>query len=268
MSAERLLKGKTENRIWELDFIRGFCICLMIMDHTLYDLAYVFRERWFPDGASGGILYALCEFAHSWYFPWVVRDFFWCTTVFCFIFICGISCSFSRSNLKRGLKLAGVAIALSIFTYGADYFSGQNDQFTIRFGVLHMLAACILLYCLLRPLSAKWRFVIAFAAIAPGLVFSFRPMATDVQFFALFVHTTSGFRSADYFPLLPWLGYFLLGTLVGPALYKNRTSLFKTRVRDHACRPILFVGRHSLFFYLFHQPLVYLVLLSLSFFLF
>lgn len=236
------------------------------MDHVLYDLAFVFKFRWFPDGyTGGGILYALCDFAGNFYFPWVLRDIFWCTTVFLFVFICGISCSFSRSNLKRGLKLAAVAVLLTLFTYSVDTFLGQKDEFTIRFGILHMLAASILLYCLLRRLDYRIQIFIALAAIIKGLIFSFTPFETNVQLFALFINTTSAFQSADYFPLLPWFGYFLLGTVIGPRVYRQRRSFFAKFSVRHPLRPVTFTGRHSLFFYLFHQPIVYVILMGISF---
>ena len=94
------------SRIWELDFVRGFCIVLMIIDHALYDLAFVFRYQWFGGQESQGLLYWLTNFAATDFFPSTFRDIAWWIAVFLFVFICGISCSFSHSNLKRGLRLA------------------------------------------------------------------------------------------------------------------------------------------------------------------
>lgn len=48
-------------RIWELDFIRGLCVALMILDHLFYDLGFVFPQQWFADGGSG-IIYDICYF--------------------------------------------------------------------------------------------------------------------------------------------------------------------------------------------------------------
>ena len=61
-----LNKGQNEGsrllreRIWELDFIRGLCVFLMIFDHMMFDLAYVFNDAWFPGGEGQGLLYYLC----------------------------------------------------------------------------------------------------------------------------------------------------------------------------------------------------------------
>ena len=53
-------------RIWELDFIRGLCVALMILDHLFYDLGFVFPQQWFADGGSG-IIYDICYFARNFY---------------------------------------------------------------------------------------------------------------------------------------------------------------------------------------------------------
>lgn len=75
-----------------------------------------------------------------------------------FIGSCGISCSLSRSNLKRGLKLLAVALALSGATALMDLIMDQQSFF-ISFGVLHMLALSMLAYAGLsrfRPLAFHW----------------------------------------------------------------------------------------------------------------
>ena len=69
--------------------------------------------------------------------------------------------------------------------------------------------------------------------------------------------TAPGFESADYFPLLPFLGYFLLGAALGRWTYANRQSRFREKTFD---QPILhffcLCGRYSLFIYLIHQPIL------------
>lgn len=249
-----------KKRIWELDFIRGFCIFLMIMDHTLYDLAFIFQNQWFGRDEAGGFWYWLCNLARTGYFPWILRDILWGPAVFCFVFICGISCSFSHSNFKRGLRLTSVALVLTGFTWSLDWFTGQENQFTIRFGILHMLAASILLYCLLRRSGQIFMLLSGLFAIAVGAYFSYIPLDTTVDYMAILVHSTANFHSADYFPLLPWFGYFFTGAAIGPWIYVKHRSLFPGQGTRGWMRPILFTGRHSLIFYLFHQPVVYVIL--------
>jgi uncharacterized membrane protein len=226
MKYNRLYDEYSGIRIWELDFLRGFCILLMIMDHTLYDLAYIFRHRWFGGQEAAGFLYKLTEFAAKEYFSWFLRDVGWWIAVFLFVFICGISCSFSHSNLKRGLRLAGVALLLTLVTYGMDWYMAQENQFTIRFGVLHMLAASILLYCLLSRTGPLFMLILSFFFVAIGIYFLYFPLESTVSYSAMLVRSTADFYSADYFPLLPWFGFFLAGASLGPLLYKERKSFF------------------------------------------
>jgi len=233
------------------------------MDHTLYDLGFVFREQWFGNAEAGGFWFNLCEFARYDYFPWAGREMVWPVAVFCFIFISGISCSFSHSNIKRGLRLAVVALLLTAVTMGMDWFMGQEDQLTIRFGILHMLSASILLYCIFKKFGKIFMLFAGLFAIAVGIYFSYVPLETSSYYMGILVRSTSGFQSADYFPLLPYLGFFLIGGALGPWLYPNRRSLFGIDGNRGFMRPVLFTGRHSLIFYILHQPVVY-GLLSLA----
>jgi uncharacterized membrane protein len=67
---------------------------------------------------------------------------------------------------------------------------------------------------------------------------------------------------ADYMPLFPWLGVFLIGCVIGRICYKDKKTLFTGRgkVMKAIARPVEFIGRHSLIIYLVHQPLVYAIL--------
>ena len=74
--------------------------------------------------------------------------------------------------------------------------------------------------------------------------------------------TAPSFESADFFPFFPYFGYFLLGALWGKTLYKNKKSLFPNFPKlSFLC----FCGRHALFFYLAHQPvLIFLIEAALA----
>ena len=70
--------------------------------------------------------------------------------------------------------------------------------------------------------------------------------------------TLNNFHSIDYFPLLPWFGVVLIGVFLGNSLYANYTRSFKLRNLSDLTpmRVLTFLGRHSLFIYLIHQPLL------------
>ena len=63
--------------------------------------------------------------------------------------------------------------------------------------------------------------------------------------------------SSDYFPLLPNLGFFLLGAELGRTLYRDKKSRLPERWGDWPpVRLLQAVGRHSLWIYLLHQPVL------------
>ena len=58
--------AKKRGRIWELDFIRGFLILLMLIDHLLMTVDYFYGPEWLhlSHGATNGFtrFYAAAEF--------------------------------------------------------------------------------------------------------------------------------------------------------------------------------------------------------------
>jgi uncharacterized membrane protein len=69
--------------------------------------------------------------------------------------------------------------------------------------------------------------------------------------------TPYGFVSSDFFPLLPNLGYFLLGSVLGRTLYREKKTLLP-RVNENnlIIRFFRFCGEHSLLIYMVHQPVL------------
>ena len=64
------------------------------------------------------------------------------------------------------------------------------------------------------------------------------------------------FASSDYFPLHPNLGYFLIGAAIGKTLYRKKESLLPALADYGIWKPLCFLGRHSLWVYLLHQPIL------------
>ena len=260
-SAAKLLPTE---RIWELDFVRGFCVLLMICDHVLFDLGFVFLSSWFPDGGSG-VVYGLCHVCRYVYWDHPLRMVVHVLVIAGFIASCGISCSFSRSNVKRGLRLLLVAVVISGVTWLMDSLLHTN-AFFIRFGVLHMLAISILVYSALRPLGLWPSLLGGVAVVIAGWCID--PSASaSTGFIPFALGLTDKLPSGDYFPLIPWLGWLLIGAALGAVLYKNRRSFFPGKGKAPALRPILWMGRHALLVYIIHQPVIYgfLFLLGLIF---
>ena len=70
-------------------------------------------------------------------------------------------------------------------------------------------------------------------------------------------YTAPGFQTSDYFPLLPNLGYFLVGAVLGRTVYRKKQTLLPTiNPKNPLILALSFCGRHSLWIYLLHQPIL------------
>jgi uncharacterized membrane protein len=67
----------------------------------------------------------------------------------------------------------------------------------------------------------------------------------------------SNFTSGDYYPLIPWIFAFLLGTSLTKYITNNKMpkKFYSTRLRSFE-----FLGRNTLIIYLVHQPIFIAVL--------
>ena len=211
-----------------LDAWRSLAIVLMIVYHFLYDLA----------------LFGVITWEQMFCTPLNIMQKFICCS---FILLAGASARFSRSNLRHGIIviLAGIIVAIG----GA--VGGQ----TIRFGVLHCLGACMLLWPALKRLPI-WLVVLLGAAVI-GLGYWFDSFYITTAWLYPLGLKTAFFSSGDYFPLAPNFGWFLLGACLGRLLYKQKVSLLpKVNENLLPLRLLRFCGRHALLIYLLHQPII------------
>lgn len=242
---------RSARRIHFLDEVRGLCVLLMVFYHSFYTAGYIF-----------GV-----EFAA------VLFDFFTPAEPFfagLFIFICGICCNFSHSNLKRGLLLGGVAVLLSTMLWCGIRLTILTKDTMIWFGILHLLAVCILLYVLLRPtlnFMPTWLgatlcavLFVLFWHVSPyeGSYFGIQGLFTvstppvERNPLSYILGLCSVGSAGDYFPLLPWLFCFLAGVYVG----RWHRGFPAWMSRSH-CRPLSRLGKISLWVYIAHQPIIY-----------
>lgn len=223
-------------RIWEVDFLRGVAIILMVGYHLLYDLGAMVGVRSFLGFSTDLSTRA-----------WTIAQLFFAGL---FVVLSGISSTLSRGNVRRGLKLAAVALLVTAATYVFDRTS------TILFGILHCLAVSILIYGLLLEkaravvCAAAGVFVIGLGAVLSTLL---EGVAIRTDWLLPFGFHGAALNSFDYFPLFPWLGIFLVGAALGKSVYASKRSLVANPW------PVTFVnlaGRHSLLIYIVHQPII------------
>ena len=216
-----------KHRIPELDAARGICILAMVAVHAVYDLTELYPLlHWDAPPVftllqkQGGILFFL---------------------------ISGICATLGTSHLRRGVLVLGCAALVSAATY-------LTGSLPIRFGVLHCLGCCMLLWQFFRnaspPALCLW------GALTAAAGYLFRRLTVSAAYLYPLGLTAPDFVSADYFPLLPFFGFFLAGAALGKKYYPAKQSLFPNFSDRSFFRFLCACGRHSLWIYLLHQPVL------------
>jgi uncharacterized membrane protein len=222
-------------RFWEIDFLRGIAVIMMIVFHFMFDLNY----------------FSLYSF-ELWSGFWLIFE---RITALIFIFLVGISLTLSYAKhpsairfVKRGLKIFCCGLLITIAT---ALFLNQG---TIFFGVLHFIGTAVILAYPFVKYTYR-NIAIGTVLVVIGLYLS--TLLFDFPWLMWLGLAPSNFYTLDYFPLLPWFGVVLLGVFVGNKLYKNHKRIFKiSEATNPLARSLCFIGRHSLLIYLLHQPML------------
>lgn len=174
-----------------------------------------------------------------------------------FLFLVGVSLYLAHANgvrVKAFLKRLGVvalaAAAITLVTYVA------TPNAFIFFGILHHIAVASMLGVLVLGWPVLLLLVLAGAIIAaPHLIHS--------TFFDHPVFWWTGLSNTvpptnDFFPILPWFGVVVLGIAAAKVAAGSGLLVRLAAIRPARRLSILTVtGRHSLLFYLAHQPILF-----------
>ena len=222
-------------RVWELDALRGLCILCVVVVHLLYDLVYF-----------GGLSLSLPP---AYLF---VQDY----GGVIFVVLSGLCATLGSRSFRRGLIVFGCGMGITLVTYLMYRLGMADSSVVIKFGVLHLLGVCMMLYPLFRKLSTPGLVTLGIILIVFGYVFS--TCTVEAKWLFPLGLMYPGFTSGDYFPLLPHLGWYLIGVCLGRTLYQEKRTLLPGSFQDSAlARFFCFCGRHSLLIYLAHQPVCY-----------
>lgn len=224
-----------KKRIWELDAMRGFFIWVIMFIHLSYDLVDMF-----------GIIKPAYPQLYAFQFAWGGTP---------FLVIAGISATLGSHPVKRGLTVIGGGMLCTAATLGMYLLDFADKGIIIYFGVLHCLGLCMLLWVAFRKCPWYLLGILGILLSAAGLYF--KTLTVSHPYLILLGLCPRSFVSSDFFPLLPNFGYFLVGAMIGKLVYKNKTSLFpRVSEKNILRRFFCFCGRHSLAFYLIHQPVL------------
>lgn len=225
-------------RLERIDIARGVALIAMAIYHFGWDLEFFGYMASATTAHGGWKLFARC-IASS------------------FLFLVGFSLVLAHGRAirwnavgKRLLQIAAAAAAISAVTY---YMS--PDSF-IFFGILHQIALASVLGLLFLRLPAVVTLIVAaFVITAPLYAQS---DLFNQMWLAWVGLSTMPPRSNDYVPLFPWFGAVLLGIAAARIFERfNWLPVLSGGVHPPFLqKPLTFIGRHSLAFYLIHQPVL------------
>ncbi len=235
------------------DIFRGIAVIMMIIYHTMWDMVYLFGVSipWFRTDAGYIFQQSIC---------------------WSFILISGFCFQLGKKRLKRALIVIACSLVLTAVT------AIVMPESIIIHGVLSLIGFSMLVAIPLDKILEKIHpvvgmkvsfllFVLLFN-ITKGVIgigdctFIALPeflYANTITAFFGFPH--SDFFSTDYVPVFPWIFLFFTGYFTYSLLKKKNKLKF---LSAFSCRPLEFIGRHSLEIYMIHQPIIYSVLLLFS----
>jgi uncharacterized membrane protein len=220
-------------RIWEIDFLRALAIFLMVVFHFVYDLnefvgvnVDYLNGFWYWEGKVSAIL---------------------------FMIVAGISSGISKNTVKRGFKVLGFGMIISIATYVVF-----KEEY-VRFGILHFLGVSMIIFPLIHKVN-NW--VLAVIALLIGFAsIPVNEMIVNTSLLVPFGFMYRGFVSVDYYPLIPYLSAFIVGVLAYKIYYYRRESLFDFTFEN---RVISVLSRNSLAIYVLHQPILLVIIFAIK----
>jgi uncharacterized membrane protein len=222
-----------KKRIWEIDFLRALAIFLMVVFHFVYDLNEFIGVN--VDYLNG-----------FWYWEGKV-------SAIMFMIVAGISSGLSKNTVKRGFKVLGFGMVISIATYIVF-----KEEY-VRFGILHFLGVSMIFFPLIHKVNnwvlAVITLLIGFAAIPVN------EMIVNTSLLIPFGFMYRGFVSVDYYPLIPYLSAFIVGVLAYKIYYYRRESLFDFSFEN---RVISVLSRNSLAIYVLHQPILLVIIFAIK----
>lgn len=271
-SAKLASRGPVPKRIAEVDFLRGFSLFLMFLDHLCYDLSYwpaalqSVCKNYFA--INSPFVEQASLFGYQIFYTTEWRMILHCIFAGIFMFICGVSCALSHNNQKRTFGLGIVALLLNLGFYAAAV-NLNDESLYVYIGILNALFIGLLAYDLVDFFFKSWKadllagslfLVFTCVFVSPNPVFYYDYQEVWRHFGDLFLGRAAA--GADYARPLAAITLVFLGAGVGKLLYGKEKKSYLPWLSH--LEPFPFLGRHSLGSYLLHQPILFAILALIS----
>jgi len=229
-----------------LDILRWLCILLMVVFHLNYSLVHIFDSE-------------ILNFSEIfWNMLWRVAAIWFITIAGASYFLASQKYTGQELQLKY-IKYAGVLFCISLGITATTYVLIPEQL--IVFGILHFFAVSFLLLPLVTRIQYGAIITLLFLLLVSVM---FEKQVQNSYAFPLWFYN-SDFRSADYYPLVPYFWYMLGWYLMAQTWKKyNFLSLLHLKRKLYFYEKCLsMLGKKSLMIYLIHQPIIIGVIWSI-----
>ena len=276
------MEKKKSERLALLDSLRGLTLVSMILYHACWDAVYMLGADWPWYGSRAAYIWqqSIC---------WT------------FILLSGFCIPFSSKLLKRGLTVFGAGALVMAVTclllpedrvvfgvltligscmllmiplrkvFGGD-ISGKPASSGNDVQKASGANRAVILFAIFAVLFVLFKDV-NYGEIGTGMLHRIVPAIPKLAISlpkglyanlvtAYFGFPPADFYSTDYFSLLPWTLLYLCGYELH-WIFKA-AGVLDAPIMKKEIKPLAFMGRHSLFIYLLHQPILYLFVLLYS----
>ena len=245
-------------RYYEIDFIKGIAVILMVIFHIFYLCKYMGIKSYDPDSP---LLHLIARIAHT-----------------TFIICMGINLTLCKQKSKKNKKSnkeyyksilyrCMTYLVLSFIISYVSYLAFGENLF-IKFGIIHFMTIGVFITSIFAD-KPKISMITSILIIIIDLLIELNKLSFNNfnKYIGFITGLNLKFNSLDYFPLIPWIAISLFGVIIGNTLYSNFNRNYKelkkisNKIENNSILKLISIfGKKSLLIYLFHFPLIYLIL--------